>query len=145
MLNFSVVGIRWRQFLANMFPLSFKILYDCDWLFWPTVIPFLSQRFCSLVRIHTAVPGAISGKLCYKLRVTVFFLVVILWVNGISEGKVVLNLWPNNFSAGEVTFWSSWEFRNSIVTKWSSESSFAMLRVRLTVWKDLSAKPFDCW
>ena len=70
---------------------------------------------------------------------------VLLWVSGISEGKVVLNLWPNNFSADEVPFWSDYEFRDSIARKWSSELSFALLRVCLTVWMDLSAKPLDWW
>ena len=69
------------------------------------------------VRIHTVVPGAISGKLSFKLWATVCFSVVVLWVNGISEGKIVLNLSPNNFSAGEVSFWSGCEFRDSIARK----------------------------
>ena len=56
-----------------------------------------------------------------------------VWVDGISEGKVVPNLKPNNFSAGEVPFWSSCEFKDSIARKWSSELSFALLRVILAV------------
>ena len=128
-----------------MFPFSFKVLCDCGRLSWLTMIPFLSQRFCLLVQIRTVVPGAISGKLCFKLWVTVCFSVVVLWVNVISEGKVVLNMWPNNFSAGEVPFWSGCEFRDNIVRKWSSELSFALLRVCLTVWMHLSTKLFDWW
>ena len=41
-LNFSVVGIRWRRFLANIFPLSFKISYDRGRLFWLTTIDLLT-------------------------------------------------------------------------------------------------------
>ena len=78
MLIFVVVGIRWRWFLANMFPLSFKISCSRGQLFWLTTIPFLSQRFCSSVRIRTVVPGANSGKLLFKLWVTVCFSVVVL-------------------------------------------------------------------
>ena len=93
MLSFSVVSIRWQRFPANMLPLSFKISYDRGRLFWLTTIPFLYQRFYSSVWIRTVVPWAISGKLGFKLRVTVCFSVVVLWVNRISEDKVVLNLW----------------------------------------------------
>ena len=144
MLNFSVVGIRWRRFLANMFPLLFKISYDHGRLLWLITIPFLSQKFCSSVQIRTVVLGAISGSFRLKFWVTVCFSVVVLWVNG-SEGKVALNLWPNNFSAGKVPFWSDCEFRVSIARKWSSEWNFALLRVRFTVWMDFSAKTFDWW
>ena len=141
MLNFSVVGIRWRRFLANMFPLSFKISYDRGRLLWLTTIPFLSQRFCSSVRIRTVVPRAVSGSLRLKFWVAVCFSVAVFWVHGISKGKVVLILCPT----GELPFWSGCEFRDSIARKWSSELSFALLRVCLTVWMDLPAKPFDWW
>ena len=134
MLNFSVVGIRWRRFLDNMFPLSFKLSYDHGQLFWLATIPLLLESFCSPVRIRTVVPEAVSGSLHLKFWVIVCFLVVALWKNGISEGKVVLNLWTNNFSAGEVLFWSGCEFKDSIGRKWSSELSLALMRVRLTVW-----------
>ena len=124
MLNFSV-GISWWWFLANIFPLLFKMLYNCGRLLWLTTIPFLSQRFCSLVRIRK-----ISGSLHLKFWVSVCFLVAVFWVHGISKGKVVLNFWPNDFSAGELPFWSDCEFRDSIARKWSSELSFALLRVQ---------------
>ena len=143
MLNFLVAGIRWQWFAANKITLSFKISYDHGQLFWLTTIPFLSQRICSSVRIHTVVPEVISGKLRLKFWVTVCFLVVVLWVNGIREVKVVLNLWSNIFLTGEVSFLSGCEFRDSIERKWSSELSFVLLRGCLTVWMDLFAQPFD--
>ena len=145
MLSFSVVSIRWQRFPANMLPLSFKISYDRGRLFWLTTIPFLSQRCCSAVRILAVVPGAISGSLRLVFWVKVCFSKVSLWVNGTSEGHVVLNLWLNNFSADEVPFWSGCEFRDSIARKWSPELIFALLRVCITVWMNLSAKLFDWW
>ena len=66
-------------------------------------------------------------------------------VNGMSKGNVILNLWPNNFLAGEVPFWSVSEFKDNIARKWSSELNFTLLRVCLTVRMNLSAKPFDWW
>ena len=134
-----VFGIRWRRFLANMFLFLFKILYDRERLFWLTTIPVFSQRFCLSVRICTVVPGSISDSLRLKFWVKICFSMVVLWVDGISEDKVVLNLWPNNFSAGEVPFWSGCEYRDSIAIKWSSELNFALLRVCLTDWMGLSA------
>ena len=133
-----VFGIRWRRFLANMFLFLFKILYDRERLFWLTTITVFSQRFCLSVRICTVVPGSISDSLRLKFWVKICFSMVVLWVNGISEDKVVLNLWLNNFSAGEVPFWSGCEYRDSIASKWSSELNFAFLRVCLTDWMDLS-------
>ena len=50
------------------------------------------------------VPGVISGSLRLKFLVTVCFSVAILWLDDISEDKVVLNLRPNNFSPAEVPF-----------------------------------------
>ena len=47
----------------------------------------------------------------------VCFSVAVLWVDGLSEGKVVFNLRPNNVSAGEGPFWSGSEFRDSIARK----------------------------
>ena len=134
-----VFGIRWRRFLANMFLFLFKILYDRERLFWLTTITVFSQRFCLSVRICTVVPGSISDSLRLKFWVKICFSMVVLWVNGISEDKVVLNLWLNNFSAGEVPFWSGCEYRDSIAIKWSSELNFALLRVCLTDWMGLSA------
>ena len=134
-----VFGIRWRRFLANMFLFLFKILYDRERLFWLTTITVFSQRFCLSVRICTVVPGSISDSLRLKFWVKICFSMVVLWVDGISEDRVVLNLWPNNFSAGEVPFWSGCEFRDSIAIKWSSELNFALLRVCLTDWMCLSA------
>ena len=134
-----VFGIRWRRFLANMFLFLFKILYDRERLFWLTTITVFSQRFCLSVRICTVVPGSISDSLRLKFWVKICFSMVVLWVDGISEDKVVLNLWLNNFSAGEVPFWSGCEYRGSIAIKWSSELNFALLRVCLTDWMGLSA------
>ena len=140
MLDFLIVGIRWRWFLANMLPLSFKISDDDGRLIWLTTMPFLSQGFWSLVLFLE------QFQAVYIFRwVTVYFSVMVLWVKSISEGEVVLNLWANNFSAGELPFWSGCEFRDRVARKWSSELSFALLRVHLTVWMDLSSKPFDWW
>ena len=140
MLNFSVgirrqLGIRWRRFLANMFPLSFKILYDRGQLFWLTKYR-LRYEFALLLLEQFQAVYVLSFWQQYAFRWWFF------WVNGVNKGRVVLNLWPNNFSAGEVPFWYGCEFRDSITRKWYSESSFALLRVCLTVWMDLSAKPF---
>ena len=142
MLNLPAVGIRWRQFLSNTFPLSFKISYDRGQLLWITTIPFFSHRFCSSVWIRTVFPVAIFGSLRLRFWVMVRFLVAALWVDGVSYGKVVLNLRPNNFLAGKVPFWSGCEFRDSIARKWSSDLNFALFGVRFSVWMDLSLKPF---
>ena len=132
-----VFGVRWRRFLANMFFL-FNILYDRGRLFWLTTIPFFSQRFCLSARICTVVPGSISDSLRLKFWVKICLSMEVLWADVISEDKLVLNSWPNNFSAGEVPFWSGCEYRDSIARKWSSELNFAFLRVCLTDWMDLS-------
>ena len=66
-------------------------------------------------------------------------------VDGISKDKVVLTLWPNNFSAGEVLFCLGCKYRVNIVRKYYSELNFDFLKVHLTVWMKLSAKPFDWW
>ena len=107
--------------------------------------PYLFCPSLLSVRICTVVPGAILGGLLLRFWVTVCFLVATLWVDGVSKGKVVLNLWRNNFSAGEVLLWSGCEFRDNIARKWSSELRFALLRVSLTVWMDLSVKPLGWW
>ena len=59
------------------------------------------RGFCLSVRICTVVTGAISGRLLLRFWVTVDFLARTLLIDRISEGKVVLYLWPNNFSADE--------------------------------------------
>ena len=56
--------------------------------------PFLSQRFCWSVRPRTVVFGAISGSLRFMFWVTVYFLVVVLWVNGIHEGNLLKQQQP---------------------------------------------------
>ena len=94
MLNFSVFGIRWLGFPANMFPLSLKMSYDRGRLFSLTMKPFLSQRFCWSVRPRTVGFGAISGSLSFMFWVTVYFFVVVLWVNGIREGNLLKQQQP---------------------------------------------------
>ena len=142
MLNFRLLvsgddGFWLKYFLSSS---KYRTIV-CDhfdsqrYLFCPWVLFVGSSSHCC--------SETISGILRLKFWVTVCFSVPVLQVDGISEGKVVLKLWPNNFLADEVPFWSGCEFRDSIAIKWSSELRFALLRVRLTVWMDLSPKPFD--
>ena len=67
--------------------------------------------------IWTIALGVISGSLCLRFWIAVEFWLVTLWVDGISDGKVVFNLRPNNFSAGEVLFLSGCEFRDNMARK----------------------------
>ena len=124
MLNLSVVCIRWQQFLANTFPPSFKVLYDHEQLFWLT-IPSFSQRFFLSVPMFLGYIWAIFNL---RFWVTVGFSGATLSVDAMSKGKVVLNLWHNHFSVGEVLFLSGFEFGNNMPRKWSSELSFTLLR-----------------
>ena len=146
MFDVKFFGCSYRVMTASGWNISFFIqntTYNRGQFFWLTTIPFLFQKICSSVRI--VVPGAILGRLLLKFWVTVCFMVEVLWIDGESKGKVVLNLWPNNLSAGEVPLWFGYEFRDSTARKWSSELGSVLLRVRLTVWLHLSAKPFDWW
>lgn len=54
-------------------------------------IPFLAQRFCSLLQTHTVFPGAISGSFClsFLLNGVLFFGGTL--VDGIKELKIFLN------------------------------------------------------
>ena len=51
MLNVLVIGIRWRRFLAIVFPLLFKILLDLRRLFW-LIIFAGSNSHCCFLRVH---------------------------------------------------------------------------------------------
>ena len=56
-MNFSFVGIKWRQFLIIKLPFSFRTLYERGRSFGAITDPFLSQAYASSVLILTVSPG----------------------------------------------------------------------------------------
>ena len=67
--------------------------------------------------IRTIVLRVISGSLCLRFWITVGFWLVTLWVDGVSDDKVVFNLRPSNFSVGGVLFLSGCEFKDNMARK----------------------------
>ena len=139
-MNFSFVGIKWRQFLIIKLPFSLRTLYERGRSFGAITDPFLFQVFSSSVVILMVSPG---------FKVYRPFWVVVLVVEGLgcglAEGGLVRIRRLNNLWAGDNPFSSGWEFNKSIDKQWSSFANFAFLRVYLTVCILRSTNPFDWW
>ena len=61
-VNFLLVGIKCLRFLIMTFLFSFRTSHDRGQWFCFMTTPFLSQRFCSSVRILTAFSWEIFGR-----------------------------------------------------------------------------------
>ena len=138
-----MVGIKCLRLPIMAFPFLFRTSYDCGWLFCFMTMPFLSQRFCSLVLILTVSPCEIFGKEWVVLRgLRVSVTNEFCGSKGLTEGRFVRSWRLNNFWAGEMPFSLGCELKNNKARYLSCWSYFAFFQ-SLIVWIDCSTKPLD--